>query len=130
MISLNEYLAELSPNQQKQIAEKFFLILDEIKNQPVKPAVGVGVTQIVGSDRYPYTIVEVINNRKIIITADDVSPNKKHEPEQAYDYTPRPDRPRFTLTLRKGNRWRELGDTLNGTPWHVGSRRFYQDPSF
>lgn len=39
--------------------------------EQVTPEVGMGATEVVGSDRYPYTIVKVVNPKKIVVQRDD-----------------------------------------------------------
>jgi hypothetical protein len=128
MTSLDDYISNLPEDIQHAIIEKTIKLIEEEKN---RPKVGMGVTQIVGSDRYPFTIVRVINDKKIVVTKDSVGPNKKIDPEQSYDYQTNWDGFNIILTLRNNGRWREQGEpTKGGCPWHIGSRRFYQNPSF
>lgn len=99
-----------------------------------KPEVGMGVTLMVGSDRYPYTIAKISKNGKTIwVTPDAYAPTEKHDyfGHQDYTYTTNTERPSQIFTLRKNGRWVEKGSNLhNGCGLHIGHREAYQDPSF
>lgn len=97
-----------------------------------KPEVGMGCTQGVGSDRYPYTICEVVNEKKIYVQADDYKRTDKNgqSESQTYEYTPNPEAQKILVTLRKNGRWVRKGETLNGSAFYIGQRRAYQDPSY
>ena len=76
------------------------------------PEVGMGVTYLCGSDRYPFTIVKVNTPRKLTIQAD----------EEA-NYL----RPHFReIRKHKDGSWRDT----NGMRYRVGDRESYIDPSF
>jgi hypothetical protein len=98
---------------------------------PVTPVVGMGATLRLGSDAYPYTIVYVSPNGKTIhVVADEHGPNKKTWPDQDFDYTPG-NGPPEKYSLRKNGRYHAVGSEM--ATWsaiHIGSRRYYQDPSF
>lgn len=95
--------------------------------------VGMGVTCGIGSDCYPYTLIEIVNERTIIVQEDRSKPEPGSDfyKDQRYAYTPNPNGGTFVLTLRKNGRWVRKGETLNsGFHWHLGTRRMYQNPSF
>jgi len=101
--------------------------------QQQKPEVGIGVTGSIGSDRYPYTVVEIVNARTIVIQQDSFKRTDKNgmSEQQEYEYSRNPDAERITLTLRSGDRWKKKGDPLHqGYCFFIGDRRAYQDPSF
>lgn len=94
--------------------------------------VGTGVTYCVGTDRYPYTVVEVKSPRKLIVQRDSwrrTDSNGLSE-DQDYEFTPDPDGERRVITLRKNGRWYEVGAHASSCPFTVGHRRAYFDPSF
>ena len=101
----------------------------------VKPEVGMGVTEAVGSDSYPYTVIEVVSNREIVVQADSYKPDLDNKYDyyanQIYNYYPNPEGAKYTLTLRKNNRWKRKGDSMSATSrWYMDYRRHYSDPSF
>jgi hypothetical protein len=99
----------------------------------VKPKIGMGATMGIGSDCYPYTIVEILSDKRIAVTADISTPTGKHDyfRNQDYDYTSNPDGVKEIYTLRKNGRWVREGETMHsGRCLHIGSRRRYDDPHF
>lgn len=101
-------------------------------SQEITPEVGMGVTKYVGSDRYPYTVVEVITPKKIVVQADNyVRTDKNGQSEsQEYTYTPNTDAERITITKRKNGRWVRQKESSNSIGYGIGHRRAYQDPSY
>lgn len=55
--------------------------------------VGDGVTQCVGSDCYPFTVVEVLSPNRIVIQGDNFyrTDNNGQSEMQDYTYSPNPD---------------------------------------
>ncbi|MDX1492956.1 MAG: hypothetical protein R3253_02700 [Longimicrobiales bacterium] len=99
----------------------------------VTPSVGDGATLVVGSDRYPYTVVEVKTQKRIVVQEDDaewVGPRRMPTESQTYQYTPNPENPKVEISLRKGGSWCRVGQRGSGSYFMVGSRRKYLDPSF
>jgi hypothetical protein len=98
----------------------------------VEPMVGMGATEQVGSDRYPYTVVEVVNNRTIIVQRDNYvrTDNNGLSESQQYDYSPDRTGRRVTLTLRNNFRWVEKGQPAKYGRFGIGHRSAYQDPSY
>lgn len=97
----------------------------------MKPTVGMGATSIVGSDRYPFTVVEVKTEKTIVIQEDNAKIVKGHgnDGSAEYEYTPNPSDVRVTLRWsEKRQLWFELGHPRH--IFHVGKRRKYLDPSF
>jgi len=106
----------------------------EVNNQTVTiPQVGMGATQCVGSDRRAYTVVEIINDRKIVLQRDKVKriDSNGFSTEQKYSYEPNPNGHEVVVTLRKNGRWCEVGEAIdNGVQYVVGHRKEYDDPHF
>jgi hypothetical protein len=100
----------------------------------IQPQIGMGVTQHIGSDRYPYTIVKVISPKKLEIHPDDYTPDKEHEfdyySNQVYIYTPSNSSHTLIITLRKNGRWIQQGQSINDSPFSIGERNYYSDPHF
>lgn len=105
-----------------------------MQNEQPKPEVGMGATQGVGSDAYPYTIIEVSPNGKTIKVQSD-----KHTPAEGYDYYSNqvynyhqnPNGEIITYTLRKNGRYHAQGEPIRGGRALVVGRRCYKhDPHF
>ncbi len=96
------------------------------------PAIGMGATYVCGSDRYPYTIIEIVSDRMIRVQSDIYTPadGYNYYSNQVHDFTPDPDGGIVTLTLRKNGRWIEKGQSIKSFGYAIGSRRAYSDPSF
>ena len=100
-----------------------------------KPEVGMGVTECMWSDRHPYEIVEVIDDRHIKIRALDYkrTDHNGFSEVQEYEYTSNPNAHVFTLYKAKDGRWvRRVGrngvDRSSG--WVIGFAERYYDFSF
>ena len=97
------------------------------------PAVGMGVTACVGSDRYPYTITKVIDGKTLEIQRDEyhrIDHNGLSE-SQLYRYKADPTGQKIIITQRNNGLWRQQGHPIRGSvPYGIGFRRAYQDPSF
>jgi len=106
---------------------------DRKTDGPVKPAVGMGGTHQVGSDSYSYTIVEVSASGKTIKaqrdTATRTDSNGMSE-SQTYEFSPNPNGPIETFTLRNNGHFYAKGQTAHYHPFLPGKRRSYWDPSF
>lgn len=97
------------------------------------PKVGDGATLGVGSDCYPYTVVYVSHDGKEISVQEDMAtptPDCNHFGNQSYTYTSRTNGPITNFSLRKDGRYHAIGQPMKSAALSVGSRRFYQDPSF
>ena len=94
------------------------------------PEVGMGATQIMWSDRHPFTVVEVSpNSRRCVVQEDRAVRTDKHGMSdcQDYDYEANPEGRKVTLSRRKNGDWRQVGDTQL---FHLGYRSRYFDYSF
>ena len=94
--------------------------------------IGDGVTHHVGSDSYPLTVVQIINERKIVAQKDNYkrTDNNGLSESQTYEFTPNPEGAKVTLTLRKNGRWVEQGEEMRSSSYSVGERHAYSDASF
>ena len=100
---------------------------------PITPEVGMGATAGFGSDCYPYTVIEIVSPKKIVVQADDAVMNTKGEyyGNQVWDITSNPHGGKNTYTLRKNGRWVMVGCELNSTVnLSLGHRHRYEDPHF
>ena len=103
------------------------------------PEVGMGATQFVGSDCYPYTVISIdrIDNQGLpyIVTlrADHATRTDRNglSEHQEYDYTPDEDGRIITVSRRRNGQWREVYSRGARTGFVAfGWRRRYRDPSF
>lgn len=90
-----------------------------------------GATLIVGSDKYPYTIL-TRSEKKITAQKDSfkAATGSDYFGDQKWDITSNPDAEIEVFTLRSNGRWVRQGDSMNGCPLNPNFRRAYQDPSF
>jgi hypothetical protein len=100
----------------------------KIHEQPT-PTVGMGATSGAGSDRYPYTVVEILSHRRIVLQRD--SYKCTDYDKQTYDIYRDADGGTYEATLRKDGTWVLDGDPLrHGQRFWLGHRSVYQNPSF
>jgi hypothetical protein len=95
-----------------------------------KPVVGMGATRIDWTDRHPFTVVEVLSQRRVVVQEDNydrVDINGMSE-SQDYTFTPNPEAPKVVISLRKDGKWYEVGK--HGSKYILGSRDKYHDYSF
>jgi len=103
------------------------------------PVVGMGATVHSWSDRRAYTVVEVVNDRTIVVQEDKavrLDTNGMSE-IQTYAYYPNAEAPKRTFTRRtyKSIRgpiigWREKGQGKGSSALTLGHRNKYHDYSF
>ena len=119
-----------------------------MKEDP-KPVIGMGVTEGVGSDDYPYEIVAVISPTRILVRRCDCTYIGGKYPSglryQLVDYQTRVCREDYfvvgsgeknvgdiidnNIMLRKGKyHWSKVGDP--SSCYTLGHKVFYNDPSF
>jgi hypothetical protein len=104
------------------------------EQKDVVPEIGMGVTKPSGSDRYPYTVIEIIADKKIVVQEDKATrtDNRGYYTEsQDYSYEPNPNGHTATITKRKNGRWHTLGTRTRGSQsWYLGVRDRHNDPHF
>ena len=98
-----------------------------------EPYVGMPATFLVGSDRYPATIVEVTHNkdgRVIKLGAQSDTSYRGEDGEWVYERNPKGDIRYYTL--RKTGRFKQKGWALKSPGGHIGLgyREKYWHPSF
>ncbi len=93
------------------------------------PQVGDGATLLSWSDRHPYTIVAVRNERRVIVQADRATRTDTNGMSecQTYRFERDHDAPLVTLTKRKSGKWQRLGESET---FLLGHRSKYHDFSF
>lgn len=101
----------------------------------MEPQIGMGATLGVGSDRYPYTIVEVSKSKKRIGVRRDnytrLDGRGPYTENQEYEYHQTQGAAEEYYTLRENGRWVREGESMRGgSSMGIGQRRYYQDPHF
>jgi hypothetical protein len=91
-------------------------MMNNIKINNIKPEVGMGVTQCHPNDRYPWTILAVLSEFRLLIQADkhDMSKNQYGQV--------------LEISRRASGAWREVGRDHTSPRFDVGVREFYQSP--
>lgn len=113
-----------------ELVKSHKLKIGEIAQIIKQPKIGMGATVHVGSDEYPYTIIDINKNKtRIKIQLDDAKPAKGYDynSNQVYDYSRNPNGPIIEVSLRKDARWKVLNSTTRVV---IGTRSKYADPSF
>ena len=102
-------------------------IISNLKfKEPLRP--GVGVTELLYSDRSAFTIVEVISPKRIRIQRDRVLEWSDH---YGVKFAHAQGGAMYYLSLRKNGRWVQSGHPMNSSiRWAVGTRQEYRDPHF
>ena len=98
-----------------------------------KPTVGQGATKYVGSDRYAYEVVEVLNDRSILVREMKVTRTDKNgwSSEQTYRFEQDPDADVEQYTLRSNGYWIKKGVSMRyGSRLILGVQDHYMDPCF
>lgn len=103
-------------------------LVEQWVNQIPEPVKGMGVTYNCGSDRYAYTIIEVLTPKTLVIQQDKIVRDTDTDQLKAVRDEIGPVK---TITLRKDNCWYEMGSKMGrGLTFTVGRRRFDINPSF
>lgn len=96
------------------------------RDTEIIPEIGMGATELCYTDRYPYTVVEIIAGNKIKVQADSYEPADLNMMSNNWEYSPNPKGKIETLIkTRKG--WKRLGGC---TYFKLGVREYYYDYSF
>lgn len=102
--------------------------------QTTKPEVGMGVTEIMYTDREPYEVIEVKDDRHITVRKYDYQRKDSNgmSEMQEYDYVSNPNNPTVNLFLTKKGKWRErIGKReLGCNVFLLGKAEKYYDYSF
>ena len=91
------------------------------------PEVGMGVTEIMFSDRHPYTVVRILTPKRVVVKADLAIriDDRGASDSQEYRYEPC-EGPEVVLFLNKYGKWKRSGDA-QGSTFLVGRREEYYD---
>ena len=106
--------------------------LAEMTKQP-KPEIGMFATEMLWSDRKPYEIVAIKDERHITVRGLDWKRTDHNgiSESQEYEYTSNPENHKCELFLTKNGRWVERIDRHYGcTTFVLGFAERYYDPSF
>lgn len=99
----------------------------------ILPVVGMGVTHMVGSDRYPCTVVDVMSPRRCIVQEDIATriDRNGYDGPQKYTYAPDPSATKIEISLRMDGKWYAKGSPMGYSgSFALGERRMYLDPGF
>jgi hypothetical protein len=102
------------------------------RHTQVVPEVGMGVTELLYSDREPYEIVEITDDRHIKVRSLDykISEGKNYY-DQVYDLFSNKENHIIALFKTKKGEWREKkGRSLGCNRFVIGYADKYEDPSF
>jgi hypothetical protein len=91
----------------------------------IKPEVGMGATELMHSDREPYTIVEIKSANRILVQRDDYKriDNNGMSESQQYEYTPNQKASKVELIKTKYG-WKQF---KGSTRYAIGYRNRYYD---
>lgn len=98
-----------------------------------EPKVGMGVTELYYTDREPYEIIEVIDDRHITVRRLNYKriDNNGMSECQDYEYYSNPDGYVAHLFKTKQGRWVErIGKRYSANGWKIGRAERYYDYSF
>lgn len=100
----------------------------------VKPEIGMGATERVGSDCYAYTVIAVSESGKRATIQRDraiATKDNSYTEAQEYRYEANTEGVTKEVSLRKNGTWYTVGQPIE---WYtgvtMGHRRYYQDPSY
>lgn len=97
-----------------------------------RPALGMGATILMWTDRHPATVIEVNSATRITVREDRATRTDKNgmSDSQSYAYETNPYGRVEVYTLRKNGAWVRQGDTMRGQRLSLGHRSEYRDFSF
>ena len=98
------------------------------QTRSLQPKIGMGVTELMYSDRHPYTITKILSVKHIMVRPDKAIRIDKNGccETQEYSYETDIESPEITLFLNKFGRWKRQGDA-NGSTYLIGKREEYYD---
>lgn len=89
---------------------------------------GMQATQCVGSDCYPYEVVEIVSKTRVAVRAmlcERTSMNNGYSENQTYEYSSDHDGIPIIAKMGTKGKWK-----VGSLPLHFGHARYYQDPHF
>ena len=98
----------------------------------ITPELGMGATEYCWSDRHPWTVIQLIGKKTIVVQSDEAIRVDNHgmSDSQDYIYKRNPEGTTRTLTLRKNGAWIVKGESMRGKAFGLVYRREYYDFSF
>ena len=90
------------------------------------PEIGMGATELCYTDRYPYTIIEILAKNKIKVQEDNYESTDNEPMSNNWKYTPNTEGKIETLIKTKKG-WKRLGGI---TYFRLGVREHHYDYSF
>lgn len=101
-----------------------------MQQNPIIPVVGMPCCEIMYTDRYPYTVTEVVSEREIRVKPNDYKV-LDHYGEKYEIRAVSQDHPGETFTKRKNGRWvRQGADSNSGSALALNTHAMRIDPSF
>lgn len=90
--------------------------------QEIVPEIGMGATELMWSDRYPYTVVEIVSKNRIKVQEDiyTMQSNGDYEFKSNFDGV-------IKTLIKTSHGWKVL---KGSTYFRLGIRDVYIDPSF
>jgi hypothetical protein len=102
-------------------------LLDRSRTGP--PVIGAGATEVLWTDRNPFTVIEVADETHCTVQEDEaVRVSGSHRYDNKWDITPNTTGQIRRLSKRKDGRWKPVG--LSDPSFLLGTRQKYYDPEF
>ena len=106
-----------------------------LNKQPGEVQLGDGATKIVGSDRYPLTVIEIKDEGKTLVLQHDnyTALHRGLTENQKYSYAPNTAAATVEVTHRKDGTWIKRGERLvkrGNIRYFIGVREAYWNPSY
>jgi hypothetical protein len=96
-------------------------------SEEITPKIGMGATEIMGTDRYPFTIIQIASKNRLIVQADKYSAiGTNTANNQNYEYKPDTNGKTEKLILTKYG-WKILGEPVY---FKIGYRKAFYDWGF
>ena len=98
------------------------------QTRSLKPEVGMGVTELMYSDRHPYTVTAILSPKRIKVRECDAkrTDGGGESDSQEYEYNENLSNPEIELFLNKWGRWKRRGEA-DGSTFLIGQREEYYD---
>lgn len=101
-----------------------------MQQNPIIPVVGMPCCEVMYTDRYPYTVTEVISEKKILVKPNEYKTLDYYGEEYEIGAVAK-DTPGEVFTKRRNGRWvRHGSDSHNGPALALNTHAMRIDPSF
>lgn len=98
------------------------------------PEIGMGATEILWSDRHPYTIIGIEKGGKVLVLQSDIATRTDDNgmsDSQSYSYQRDTEGVIVRVSKRKNGNWIQVGQNMNtGIKYLIGRREEYYDYTF